>query len=778
METGAVLEYLPFVPSAPGRRSYWEELDISLPSHCNENLFVLVHLVGYTEEVIGKQDSTPDALSTYHMLLSEPIPLIIQKSSTGTTCEAALLEVKSMDRAISIVANSRNTITPALHVYYVRDLMAAAPVDEMQTWFRSFPRFVAVLNTGPDVSKRENSPLTHMLYDLQRADTSIDEKYKLGRHELDIMQRESSKLDSSKRNALQAVLQKYFSQVQRQSRRSNTDTQTTGQDRVVIIQGPPGSGKTRLIGAIVRSLLMLKEVPAIVISAESNTAFDAVQDAVLSEELADSNTQEDITDIFTRFESTKRRLESPCICRRGLWRSKEPAVKEMRKYVVSVPKGSAPCICWETRIQLSRKYTSMGRRAAETDRLARLKVAFGTHAILTYEYVSQLVSTRPGAVFIQNESSQSLDVNAMGPIGLMLKLKPSMLVLLGDPKLLPPTVVTDRSPLAGFPYISDALHRTMYDVLHTAGHSEIMLDVQYRMHPHICKFISTRFYDGKLRTAEVSPLIAGGVSNSPVSRYLESIRLQAYSSQKKLHGRRRAVNAAVTFFNLRRQQRRAQPQHAAHLNRPIHHCNSMTPNIRSVYVTTRSRGSIISRCVDYGTDLDVLSKLERSSRYVPAEVHFVVDFTCKVLAEVHLSKECKEMSNNGLPLLCSGEFSILLLPPYRAQVRRLSDLLQRSLNDVPDEQSWMKDAVTCETEDGAQGSEASLVVVSLGIDNTSTRSVFMEDERRMNVAISRAREGVVLVGNLVAVQGGSRMSVWNSFVQYCDGADRCFTVMK
>ena len=93
----------------------------------------------------------------------------------------------------------------------------------------------------------------------------------------------------------------------------------------------------------------------------------------------------------------------------------------------------------------------------------------------------------------------------------------------------------------------------------------------------------------------------------------------------------------------------------------------------------------------------------------------------------------------------------MILSPYKAQVKLLEGLFRRK---------GLPDRVTISTIDGAQGKEADLVVVALVRANPTGRVVFTDDGRRLNVAITRARAGVVIVGHVptAAMSTGSGMS--------------------
>ena len=85
------------------------------------------------------------------------------------------------------------------------------------------------------------------------------------------------------------------------------------------------------------------------------------------------------------------------------------------------------------------------------------------------------------------------------------------------------------------------------------------------------------------------------------------------------------------------------------------------------------------------------------------------------------------------------KLSVALITPYRAQCKALRDTL--SHHDF----SEML-AVEVDTVDAFQGRQADIVFFSF-VRNTGP-ATFYADDRRMNVAISRARDAVYLVGDI------------------------------
>lgn len=76
---------------------------------------------------------------------------------------------------------------------------------------------------------------------------------------------------------------------------------------------------------------------------------------------------------------------------------------------------------------------------------------------------------------------------------------------------------------------------------------KVMLDTQYRMHPAICAFPSTEFYDGKLKTADRCRQIQRPVSGFPWPVEARTVFIQVASSEDLGHtSKANAGQATVT----------------------------------------------------------------------------------------------------------------------------------------------------------------------------------------------------------------------------------------
>ncbi|CAI9114585.1 OLC1v1015339C1 [Oldenlandia corymbosa var. corymbosa] len=95
-----------------------------------------------------------------------------------------------------------------------------------------------------------------------------------------------------------------------------------------------------------------------------------------------------------------------------------------------------------------------------------------------------------------DEAAQALEPATLIPLQL-LKSKGTRCIMVGDPKQLPATVISNIATKYLF-------QCSMFERLQRAGHPVFMLTHQYRMHPEICRFPSLHFYDGKLRNGDLT----------------------------------------------------------------------------------------------------------------------------------------------------------------------------------------------------------------------------------------------------------------------------------
>ena len=123
-----------------------------------------------------------------------------------------------------------------------------------------------------------------------------------------------------------------------------------------------------------------------------------------------------------------------------------------------------------------------------------------------------------------------------------------------------------------------------------------------------------------------------------------------------------------------------------------------------------------------GADYDEEAELDGSSRCNPAEGRLVL-------------LKVQQLVEAGVP---PGDIAVIA--PYAAQVRWLRE---RAADP----------AIEIDTVDGFQGREKEAVVISLVRSNRQGEIGFLADTRRMNVALTRARRKLIVIGDSATIGG-------------------------
>ncbi|KAM5159698.1 LOW QUALITY PROTEIN: 5'-3' DNA helicase ZGRF1 [Callospermophilus lateralis] len=256
-------------------------------------------------------------------------------------------------------------------------------------------------------------------------------------------------------------------------------------------------------------------------------------------------------------------------------------------------------------------------------------------------------------VVVLDECSQITEPAALLPIA---RFKCEKLILVGDPKQLPPTIQG-----------SDAVHengleQTLFDRLCIMGHKPILLRTQYRCHPAISAIANDLFYEGNL---------LNGISETERSPLLEWL-------------------PTLCFYNVKG-----------------------------------------------------LEQIERDNSF-----HNVAEaaFTLKLIQS----------------LIASGIASPMIgvITLYKSQRYKLCHLLSAVDFDHPNIKS-----VQVSTVDAFQGAEKEIIILSC----VRTRQVgFIDSEKRMNVALTRGKRHLLIVGNLACLR---KNRLWGRVIQHCEGSE-------
>jgi regulator of nonsense transcripts 1 len=148
-------------------------------------------------------------------------------------------------------------------------------------------------------------------------------------------------------------------------------------------------------------------------------------------------------------------------------------------------------------------------------------------------------------------------------------------------------------------------------------------------------------------------------------------------------------------------------------------------------------------------------------------------------------------------LLAAGELALQdigVITPYKAQVKELTDRFRA--------RGWMQDSggasraedgeissdddknasqeraeeqvvgVEVSSVDGFQGREKEVILISAVRSNSEASIGFLKDWRRLNVAVTRAKRGLIVIGDASTLRHDLH---WRGLIEYCD-RHGCFVV--
>ena len=115
--------------------------------------------------------------------------------------------------------------------------------------------------------------------------------------------------------------------------------------------------------------------------------------------------------------------------------------------------------------------------------------------------------------------------------------------------------------------------------------------------------------------------------------------------------------------------------------------------------------------------------------------------------EAHIILKTLEKIEDRYRKINKKDTTVSIISGYDAQKQLLVNLIKPT-----DKQRWMNINILIDNVDAFQGSETDIVIYSLVRSNNEYKIGFLYDERRLNVALSRGRSAVIIVGNIEFAQ--------------------------
>lgn len=256
---------------------------------------------------------------------------------------------------------------------------------------------------------------------------------------------------------------------------------------VGFLHGPPGTGKTTTIGALLAQYLVQFPDAKVLLLSTTNTAVDQALVAVdkALEELntpAANGTRRSCKRIGNHF------LAKYYDGREHLLPTQDPElVQRIAALEAAVPEKEDVHAYARWKEQIEELRSLMRKQAKEVLERARLAAMTTTRAAFAHVDLREFA---PFDLVVFDEASQVgiAHALALAPLG-------ERVLFAGDPNQLAPVVRSDH------PAAVEWLGRSMFEYTHRCRDSVIFLDEQSRMAEPICRIVSDLFYGGELRLA-------------------------------------------------------------------------------------------------------------------------------------------------------------------------------------------------------------------------------------------------------------------------------------
>ena len=289
-----------------------------------------------------------------------------------------------------------------------------------------------------------------------------------------------------------------------------------------------------------------------------------------------------------------------------------------------------------------------------------------------------------GTLFI-DEAAQALEAACWIPMK-----RASRVILAGDHCQLPPTVKSIAALRAG-------LGKTLMErIAENKPEVVTLLKIQYRMNDEIMRFSSDWFYGGKVESA-------------PQIKYRSVLD----------------YDHPITWIDTSNEENQITIEGG---DAPEDSASAASSESASSSESTSSSESAANQ----NSDLNFKEQFvgESFGRINKAEA----ELTLLTLAEY--------FTKIGKQRVLSESIDVGIISPYRAQVQYLKKLIKKYEFFKP-----YRRLISVNTVDGFQGQERDVILISLVRSNDEGQIGFLKDLRRMNVAMTRARMKLIILGN-------------------------------
>ncbi|PNH00302.1 putative helicase MAGATAMA 3 [Tetrabaena socialis] len=309
---------------------------------------------------------------------------------------------------------------------------------------------------------------------------------------------------------------------------------------------------------------------------------------------------------------------------------------------------------------------------------------------------------------VMDEAAQLPEADMAIPLARFPALR--LMVLVGDPKQLPANIQSRASIRKGY-------GRSVFERLQCCGHSAMLLNTQYRMHPAISAWPKDHFYRDKV--------VDGGIVCGP-----------SYDGVAELLGMPRGPYLVIDVGNGREELRESTRDDS----------DELAEGVEDVEYAVNGRSRVGGKA---NAVISVSWRNHHEAAAAAMLTQRVVDAWKGLRSGGARGGAAQPGSAAAQALLQQGrELSIGIITPYTAQVEAIVERVAQLKKGM----AAAAVSIAVRSVDGFQGQEKDVVVVSLVRANETGAVGFLEDPRRLNVGTTRARHVLVMLVNAQTLQ--------------------------
>ena len=549
---------------------------------------------------------------------------------------------------------------------------------------------------------------------------------------------------------------------------------------ILLIQGPPGTGKTHTILGLISLLLKNDMKSKILVCAPSNAAIDEISARLATKGVLNSQ-MENTKCKFLRFglydrkdkekkyletlngkilekysleylsdQKYKKDLDFLSEKLENLKRQLNNYNKDKNKNMINI-KNKESEISFYLKLFMDKRYQ---KSLFEFEILTSIPILCTTlnnsgnerlkRAKLSYEYL------------IIDEASQCVEPSCLIPLCHEVK----KLILVGDHMQLPATVFYSKA--------SNILYnRSLFERLIDNRYPRYILTIQYRMQKNISEFISKTFYENKLINDEshsmnINQEIIYSIINQEKNFSFFDIPYskEVFEEDKKSYFNKEEIKFS---FDL--------------IKKIISLIYSQIDNYQKSKEESMKDLSIIDENENTNNTSEKDEKNENSDYSINTN-------------KVNKSKKIESLKNYKFAIICPYKSQVMKFKEYKKSDKFFNDIKYNDIeiNTVDSFQGQERDIIIFSTVRSNCNNENEIIVindeenfVSLETSDKAKNNEnvvgigFLNDFRRMNVGLSRAKFGCFVVGNFETLKNNT---YWKKLINYCKEKNSFFQVKK